>query len=206
MRRGSRHSMPWPRTSHRINLDYEGLEDWFLVAPSPPWSGKLHCLRLGLKNHAVSAVVWKVSLCSPRSQGVIIWSRRLRFDLESRSVPRENRVGGRAASALFYNVAPILPRLRRSRELIFGCAVSALVWNIAPSPPWSGKLRCLRLGLKNHAVSALVWIIAPSPPWSGKLRCPRLGLKNHAVSAMFWKVSLVTSVARSYSMVAPPLL
>ena len=76
-----------------------------------------------------------------------------------------------------------------------GRAVSAMVWKVwkvAPSPPWSEKLRRLRLGRKelilDRIVSAMIWKVAPSPPWSEKSHHLRLGLESRALSALAWKI------------------
>ena len=172
----------------------------FLVAPSPPRSGKSRRLRLGLKSRAVSALVRNFAPSPLGTQK----SRRFRYG-------HDIKIIGRAASASVWKVALSPPRSRkswkctfwsrwpsRSRRCFLSRAASTTVakncFLVAPSPPRSGKSRRLRLGLKSRVVSTLVWKSAPSPLWTRKSRRFHYGrdkmIIGRAASASVWKVAL----------------
>ena len=168
----------------------------FLVMAYPPRSGKSRRrLHLGLKNCAVSALVWKDEPSPP-------WYGK------SRRIHR-----GREEFFLCRAVSASVAKSRRLRLGLENRAVSALIWavsnliaKVAPHPPRGRKIglwmRHLRLGHESRAVSNLVWKVEPSPPQYGKSRRIhrsreefflsrrlRLGLQSFVVSVLVWKMS-----------------
>ena len=126
-----------------------GIVSWFLVAPSPPRSGKLRRLRQSLESRAVCALVCAL-VCTLIDQFAQHPTRSQELFL-SRAVSTSVWKVWKWLSL----VAPVT--LFPDRQDL---GVFAMVWKIRPYPSWSRGIdywsRRLRNGLENQTASVLV--------------------------------------------------
>ena len=181
-----------------------------MVAPSPPRSGKSHCIHLSREKNnigrAISTSFWKAAPSSPWSGK----SNRIHLSRDEYNL-------GRTVSTSVWKVALYPPQSRGTQSwsrrlhlVLESSALSALVWKVESYPPqsrgtqsWSRRLH-FHLGLESRAVSTSVArntiLVAPSPPRSGKSRCIHLSREEYnlgrAVSTSVWKVALYPPQSR----------